>query len=246
MYTVPSPAMLALVSILLAGGALSLTTLRAMRGDRTTRQLAKSRREAAKARRGIMGVKVPFRMKWAWYAHQIGGVKGMLLAPVMVAFPGAIAGAVLNKPTSTIVWQGGTPREWCTVDMTVKTATNLRAGVFVILDTTDQNIKLAGANALNVIGVLGSRNWTNPAWDPTTAPATNDIIEVHLLGVGAILNVRNGAALNMGDLVASDASGQTAALATDTAAHAAACLGRALITSDGSGGATNILIGGAA
>lgn len=135
------------------------------------------------------------------------------------------------------IYQGGTPREWCTLKLKAKTLTNLRAGVFVIYDTDDAHFKAAGAAAANVVGIL-SRNLTNPGWDPTTAPAAEDECEILICGSGARVKARNGAALLMGDQVATSATARAAA------GHASnnTTVGRVLLDSDGSGAETDVLL----
>lgn len=140
------------------------------------------------------------------------------------------------------VWAGGTPRELACATFKVKTATSLRAGVFVIRDTTDGELKVAGAGATDVIGILTERNLSNPEWDPTTAPAVGDIMEVVLLGSGAWAWTRNGANLAMGAKVQSDATGQCAVHAVAAAGDADKRTGAALIDHDGSGTAGDILL----
>lgn len=150
--------------------------------------------------------------------------------------PGGFYGAKGNQ-----VWAGGTPRELSTAVYKVKTTTNLRAGVFVIKDTTDAEIQAAGAGATNVIGVL-ARNLTNPKWDPTTAPAAGDQVEVILVGSGAWAWARNGANLAAGVLINTSATGRAAAAAVAAAGDIPKVCGKTLIDNDGSGTESDILV----
>lgn len=136
-------------------------------------------------------------------------------------------------------WCGGTPYEFCVQTYLVKTVTNLRAGVFVITDTDDDHIKAAGAEAVNVIGVLGSKNWTNQEWDPTTAPTAEDEVDVILLGTGAYCSVRNGASIVVGSPIATSATGRAAAIGTATLGG---MVGRAAQTHDGSGAEGSLVV----
>lgn len=150
------------------------------------------------------------------------------------------------KSPKNKVYAGGTPEEMCTSRKKVKTATNLRAGVFVIKDTTDDEIKAAGADAKNVIGILTERNWTNPDWDPTTAPAAGDEVDIILFGLGAIVKARNGANMADGDLFGTSSTGRVKAArdneATPAAGDAAKTVGRVLADSDGSSTETDALV----
>lgn len=139
------------------------------------------------------------------------------------------------------VYAGGTPRHAAVGRYKVKTATNLRAGVYVIRDTTDEEIKVAGAGAADIIGVLTERNLSDPDWDPTTAPAVGDEMEVLLLGSGAWAWIRNGANLLAGALLNSSATGRAAAAAVAAAGDIPKVSGKALIDNDGSGTESDIL-----
>lgn len=160
---------------------------------------------------------------------------GLLLIPILFGM------AYLKAPANK-VWAGGTPEEFCVVRAKVKTVTNLRAGVYVIKDTTDDEIAAAGAAATNVYGVLTERNWTNPDWDPTTAPAVGDEIDVILVGTGAICKVRNGANLAQGVLINTSATGRAAAAAVAAAGDFAKVVGKTLFDHDGSGAEGDILV----
>lgn len=146
----------------------------------------------------------------------------------------------LVKPINSS-WCGGTPRELATARFKVKTVTNLRRGVFVIKDTTDDEVQAAGAGAANVIGVL-DRNLTNPEWDPTTAPAIGDDVEIILLGSGAWASVRNGANLGAGVTISTSATGRAAAAVTAAAGDFQKMVGRTLMDHDGSGAEGDIVV----
>ncbi|MHB8603888.1 MAG: hypothetical protein ACYDCK_01430 [Thermoplasmatota archaeon] len=144
-----------------------------------------------------------------------------------------------SKPAN-YVWAGGAPREFSSATFKVKTTTGLRAGLFVKRDTTDDQIQQAVAGDTNVIGVLGM-NLSNPEWDPTTAPAAGDLMEVILCGSGAWAWIRNGAALLAGAKIQSDASGQAAVHAVAAAGDADKKTGVALIDNDGSVTVSDVL-----
>lgn len=147
-----------------------------------------------------------------------------------------------KKPANK-VWAGGTPEDFAVKRFKVKTVTSLRAGVFVIKDTTDDEIKVAGAGALDVIGVLTERNWTNPDWDPTTAPTAGDEIDVLLIKSGAWAKVRNGANIAMGADVTTSSTGRAAAYPTTPAAgDDRKVVGRALLDHDGSSTEGDLLV----
>lgn len=153
-----------------------------------------------------------------------------------------MAGGLLRAKGNS-VYAGGPPRDWCTITLKAKTLTNLRAGVFVIKDTTDAEFKAAGAEAANVIGVLTERNLTNPKWDPTNTDAAKllaagDECEILLLGSGAQAWVRNGANIAAGAALATSATGRAAAKGTATFDG---MVGRALIDNDGSGAESDLL-----
>lgn len=164
----------------------------------------------------------------AVYRSAKPGLAGVL-APLL------IAGSAIVPPANS-VYAGGTRYDQAVQTYKVKTVTNLRAGVFVIKDTDDDHVKAAGAEAANVIGVLTEKNWTNPAWDPTTAPTAEDEFDVLLCESGAWAKVRNGAALADGALISTSATGRAAALGTGTR------VGRVLADSDGSGAETDALV----
>lgn len=160
------------------------------------------------------------------------------------------------------VYAGGTPRAYATATYRVKTTTNLRAGVLVVKDTTDEEIQAAGAGAQSIIGLLTERNLTNPEWDPTTAPAVGDEMEVILIGSGAWGWARNGANLSAGNNAVTSGTGRLAAAAeigvaagatsvTSTAANGEILEGsilpggeliKLLKDSDGSGSETDALV----
>lgn len=142
--------------------------------------------------------------------------------------PLVIAGSAIVPPANS-VYAGGTRYDQAVQTYKVKTVTNLRAGVFVIKDTDDDHVKAAGAEAANVIGVLTEKNWTNPAWDPTTAPTAEDEFDILLCDSGAWAKVRNGANIAAGAPLSTSATGRSAAIGTGTK------VGRALHDNDGSG-----------
>jgi hypothetical protein len=150
---------------------------------------------------------------------------------------GLVSMSSLVPPANT-VYAGGARYDESVQTYKVKTVTNLRAGVFVITDTDDDHIKVAGAGALNVIGVLTEKNWTDPDWDPTTAPTAEDEFDVLLIGSGAWAKVRNGAAITVGDPIATSATGRAAAKAAEIDSD----VGRALHTNDGSGAESDLLV----
>lgn len=158
------------------------------------------------------GVKVPFAMRFAWYKRHAGW-KALWLAPLSALGLPAVAGAAYILPLND-VWGGGVPREWCHVDLKVLTATSLRSGRLLERDTTDEQVKLAATGSEVVLAVMGTRNWSNPEWDHTTAPAVGDIIECFYAIPGAILKVRCEEDLLAGALVEAGALG-IQALAVD-------------------------------
>lgn len=151
----------------------------------------------------------------------------------------------LFPPMGNSIYAGGTPREHATATYKVKTTTNLKPGTFVIKDTTDSEIKAAGAAALNVIGVM-SRNLTDHDAELGDTPAAGDEIEVILCGSGAWAWVRNNANVAAGDRIETDASGTAAKASVQdgspAAGDSAKIVGRALIDNDGSGGESDILV----
>lgn len=149
--------------------------------------------------------------------------------------PALLVGSAIVTPANT-VYAGGARYDECVQTYKVKTTTNLRAGVFVIKDTDDDHVKAAGAEAANVIGVLTEKNWTNPEWDPTTAPTAEDEFDVLLCGSGAWAKVRNGANIAVGARLSTSATARAAAFGTATQG-----VGIALHDSDGSGAETDLV-----
>lgn len=147
--------------------------------------------------------------------------------------------SAITGPANNTVYAGGSRYDQSVQTYKVKTVTNLRAGVFVIRDTDDDHVQVAGALAANVIGVLTERNHTNPKWDPTTVPTTEDEFDVLLCGSGAFASVRNGAALLVGAPAGTSATGRAAAIGAGTEGTQ---VGRLLADSDGSGAETNALV----
>jgi hypothetical protein len=133
----------------------------------------------------------------------------------------------------------GVSREAIARKLKAKTTTGLRSGVLVIRDTDDDHIQVAGVDAVNVLGVLGKRNYTNPAWDHTTAPAEEDVLEVIPLGFASAVVARNGAALLAGAKVGSTAGGL---LKAANASLPLSVVGYVPNDSDGSSAAVDALV----
>lgn len=195
------------------------------------------------ALQGIRPVKVPLQVKLRWYWHN-AGAKGTLAAlPFLLLGLAVMPGNALALPKNDVYAGGNWHREACVVQMKVKTATNLRSGKGLIRDTTDFEVSVAGAGAVNVLGWLTQRNWTQPDWDHTTAPAANDLVDVLLALPGVIANVRNGANLTQGDQAIMKAAGVLDVFpAMPAAGDSRKIVGRVLRTSDGSGADTDALV----
>lgn len=185
------------------------------------------------------GVKVSYAKRLRWYAANAHGPGAMLLAPLAAIGLPAIMGAAYKQPAND-VYSGGIPREWCVVNLKVKTVTSVRSGRVGKKDTTDDEFQLAAAGDTNGLVIVGTRNWTNPAWDHTTAPVTGDEIECYYLVPGIIAKFRNGANLAAGaraQIGATALAAGAVAAAGDTAKH----ICRVLTSTDGSGAETDIL-----
>lgn len=179
-----------------------------------------------------IGLRVPFMKKARWFMGRYGGFKGLALFALALTGLPLLFGVTGSLNVTNSIYQGGNPRERCIATFKVKTVTNLRAGVFVRIDTTDSEIQAAGAEAANVIGVMTELNWDQPKADGTSAPTAGDMVTVVLIEHGARVKVRNGANIAMGAALATSATGRAAAIGTATFAG---MVGRALESADGSG-----------
>jgi hypothetical protein len=147
----------------------------------------------------------------------------------------------LFRAKGNSVYAGGPPRDWATATFKVGVATNLRAGVFVKKGASDDLIIVCPAGDPDAIGVMTEKNLTNPKWDPATAPAVGDEMEVALIGTGAQVWVRNTANITAGKQLFTGANGRAAAAAFAAAADAGKIVGRALVDNDGSGAESDLL-----
>lgn len=180
-----------------------------------------------------IGVKVPLSVKAKWYFHRYGVARSVLGVSLAIIGLPAVSGFVMPTPKRS-VWAGGLPREWVTVNAKVKTVTSLKAGVFVERDTTNDEIKVATAGSAVVAGVLTERNWTQPDWDPTTAPTAADLVEVVMMVPGTIVRMRNATAtLTYGALLNSAAAGLIATAAVAAAGDIPKVTGKLMADSDG-------------
>lgn len=193
-----------------------------------------------------IGVQVTMREKANWYVKKFGIGKGILLAAATVATGLPVwAGTTIPKPANQ-VWAGGTPRTYAVHTFKVKTVTNLRAGVFVRKDTTDEEIQAANAG-VDTVGVMAERNWTQPNIAASTAPTAGDKVDVLFCGSGAWAKVRNGANLAMGVNIATSATGRSAAAIIAALGDWNKNVGKTLMDHDGSGaeGDIVVILGGA-
>lgn len=122
----------------------------------------------------------------------------------------------------------------------VKTVTGLKLGVWVIQDTDDDHVKLAGAAALDNAGVY-VRNITQPALGPDAAPTTEDEIEVAYPGSGAIVQAFVSIDALNGVLLNADANGYGTTAGSGAGDHRKV-IGKKIGHTDGSVTATRGLV----
>jgi hypothetical protein len=185
-----------------------------------------------------VGVRVPFRMKANWYFKRYGVARALVGVPLLVLGLPAVAGFVIPPPANS-VWAGGLPREWVTVKAKIKTATSLKSGLFVIRDTTNDEIQVAGNEATTVAGILSERNWSLPDWDGgNTGLAAGQIVDVIMHIPGTIVKCRNASNLTYGALLNTAAAGIIKAAAVAAAGDIPKVVGKLLQDNDGSGAET--------
>lgn len=128
---------------------------------------------------------------------------------------------------------GGLSPKTCTKK--VKTATGIRKGGYVELDTTDEEVKKATEDSQVAIGIVIS-NVTDKTWDGDDDPTAGDVLEILLIGSGevGITYAETDLSLGLGKGVAVNANGFAKAVQTDTVAHLNAKVGKILVGADGS------------
>lgn len=125
------------------------------------------------------------------------------------------------QPANAILY-AGTP---VTQEMEVKTIANLAPGRLVITDSNDWDIKVAGAAALTVLGVvdvmedvkLTSMQSESASGAPTTTYAAKDQVRVLRGDIVVKLLVKSGETIAVGTKVEAAANGMIQAATTDQA-----------------------------
>lgn len=150
-----------------------------------------------------------------------------------------MADTALVVPSNTFYGSAGglSPK---VVTKKVKTATGIRLGRGVELDTTDEEVKLAAVDTLRAIGVV-IKNLTDETWDGDTDPTAGDVLEILLIGSGevAIIWTNDDLSLALGQIVAFDASGEAKLIDTSKPLSA---IGRVLVGADGSSAAAKVAV----
>ena len=220
---------LILAGIAIAAAAVLFLLTIAVMGFRAHRQAAKIRRLY-----GVKAAKVTLLQRFRWHAHHDGRFRALWLAPMAFIGLPVVGGFWESAKTANEVHAGPSPSNWFAVPLTMKTVANLRSGRLVKKDTTDDSVQIAAAGDKNAIAIVGVRNYTNPAWVHTTAPAANDVIECFVLVPGQVYKFRNGANLAQGDQAQWGATG-LAALAAAAFGDTAKRVCRVTESKDGSG-----------
>lgn len=185
--------------------------------------------------RAGIGIRIGLRRKLAYALKKNGAWDALrMLALALCGLPVVPGANEYLHLAANSVYQGGTPRQLCTATFKWKTITNGRAGVYVERDTTDSEIKVCGAGSAVVLGLVTERNYTNPEWDPATAPTAGDEVEVILIGLGAMGKARNATAtLTAGARLNTSATGRATTAAVAAAGDIPKLIGVLLLDSDG-------------
>jgi hypothetical protein len=170
------------------------------------------------------------KVRWHWKRGGLGQAAAFLASLPLVALGVPVTFGIGWTVPVNSVYAGGTPFAFVKVDYKVKTVTSLKAAVVAIRDTTDEEIKVAGAAARDPLCVLTETNWTNSEWDPTTAPAVGDLIECVAIGFGAAVRVKTLSNVTPGQALITSATGSAANSGLITASS---MFGRALTSMDG-------------
>lgn len=149
-------------------------------------------------------------------------------------------------PTNSVYAGGTASVDQVLVDVQVGTASGLRPGRAVRLDS-DGKLEVCPADSASLYGWLDTMNYTDPTWDGDSDPTADDLMRVVLALPGVMVRARTAADLSTktdwGVHLKTAANGTLQKLpATATADDAHRITSRLLKGADGSGTEADILV----